>query len=404
MTILGMPETAVAPLVRAVAEAPDRAAVAERFARAAWSRVVEPGDGDAGRLVAENGAEAALAALVARVRGEGAAGAPVIPPSALERWRPRVDAARVQLDLRQAARFAVSLVIPGDPEWPTRLDDLGEHAPLALWVRGDRARLRALRRSVAIVGARAATAYGEHVAMEAAAGLVDRGIAVVSGAAYGIDGAAHRAALAGQGATIAFLAGGVDTFYPSGHDGLLRTIEQRGAVVAEVPPGVSPSRWRFLQRNRLIAAATGATVVVEAGWRSGSINTAHHAAQLGRPVGAVPGPVTSSASAGCHRLLRESDAMCVTSAAEMAELLGEDGVGDGVAPAPLDADRLSATRMRLLDAMSTRAGRAPEQLAAISGLAPDRIRAELGLLELEGLARQRPSGWIRTVAESAAAR
>jgi len=404
MTILGMPEAAVAPLVRAVADAPDRAAVAERFARAAWSRVAEPGDGDAGRLVAEHGAEAAMAALVAHARGEAAAGAPVIPAAALDRWRPRVDAARVQLDLRQASRFAMSLVIPGDPEWPTRLDDLGEHAPLALWVRGDPERLLALGRSIAIVGARAATAYGEHVAMEAAAGLVDRGIAVVSGAAYGIDGAAHRAALAGQGATVAFLAGGVDTFYPSGHDGLLRTIEQRGAVVAEVPPGVSPSRWRFLQRNRLIAAATGATVVVEAGWRSGSINTANHAAQLGRPVGAVPGPVTSSASAGCHRLLRESEAMCVTSAAEMAELLGEEEPVGLLDPAAPDADRLSATRMRLLDAMSTRAGRAPEQLATISGLAPDRIRAELGLLELEGFARLRPSGWVRTVPERTAAR
>jgi DNA processing protein len=410
MTILGMPEATIAPLVRAVADAPDRAAVADRFARAAWSRVAEPGDGDAGRLVAEAGAEGAMAALVARARHETLPGAPPIPAAAFARWRSRVDAPQVQLELRQAARFAASLVVPGDPEWPTGLDDLGDHAPFALWVRGDRERLAALSRSIALVGARAATAYGEHVAMEAAAGLVDRGIAVVSGAAYGIDGAAHRAALASQGATVAFLAGGVDRFYPAGHDQLLRTIEERGAVVAEVPPGVSPSRWRFLQRNRLIAAATGATVVVEAGWRSGSINTANHAAQLGRPVGAVPGPVTSSASAGCHRLLRESEALCVTSAAEMAQLLGEadppapgpdlDGAGAGTRPAA----GISTTRMRLLDAMSTRAGRPPEQLAKISGLAPDRIRAELGLLELEGLARLRPSGWIRTVPEEAAAR
>jgi len=271
-------------------------------------------------------------------------------------------------------------------------------------VRGDRAHLRALSRSIAIVGARAATAYGEHVAMESASGLVDRGVAVVSGAAYGIDGAAHRAALASQGTTIAFLAGGVDRFYPAGHDQLLRAIEERGAVVAEVPPGVAPSRWRFLQRNRLIAAATGATVVVEAGWRSGSINTANHAAQLGRPIGVVPGPITSSASAGCHRLLRESEALCVTSAAEMAQLLGEaePPTPDAAGSAAEAAVGLSATRMRLLDAMSTRAGRAPDQLSTISGLAPDRVRAELGLLELEGLARLRPSGWIRTVPDGAA--
>jgi DNA processing protein len=398
MTILGMPEAVVAPLIRAVAEAPDRAAVAERIARAAWSLVAEPGDGDAGLLVAELGAEAAMAALIARVRDERAAGAAAVPAAAVARWRERVDATAVQLALRQAARFGAALVIPGDAEWPVGLADLGEHAPHALWIRGDRSRLAALSRSIAIVGARAATSYGEHVAMEAAAGLVDRDVAVVSGAAFGIDGAAHRAALASDGMTVAFLAGGVDRFYPAGHDQLLRTIEQRGAVVSEVPCGVAPSKWRFLQRNRLIAAASGATVVVEAGWRSGSINTANHAAQLGRPIGVVPGPVTSSASAGCHRLLRESDAICVTSAAEMAQLLGEDE------PHPEDDGRdardpeTSPTRIRLLDAMSATSGRAPERLAAISGLASDRVRAELGLLELEGRVRLRPSGWVRTVA------
>jgi DNA processing protein len=249
MTILGMPEAAVAPLIRAVAEAPDRAAVAERMARAAWSHVAEPGDGDAGRLVAELGAEAAMAALIARVRDERASGAAAVPEAAVARWRERVDAAAVQLELRQAARFGAALVIPGDPDWPAGLADLGDHAPHALWVRGDRSRLTSLSRSIAIVGARAATSYGEHVAMEAAAGLVDRNVAIVSGAAFGIDGAAHRAALASDGMTIAFLAGGVDRFYPAGHDQLLRVIEQRGAVVSEVPCGVSPSKWRFLHRN-----------------------------------------------------------------------------------------------------------------------------------------------------------
>jgi DNA processing protein len=398
MTILGMPEAAIAPLIRAVAEAPARAAVAERMARAAWSHVAEPGDGDAGRLVAELGAEAAMAALIARVRDERASGAAAVPEAAVARWRERVDAAAVQLELRQAARFGAALVIPGDPDWPAGLADLGDHAPHALWVRGDRSRLTSLSRSIAIVGARAATSYGEHVAMEAAAGLVDRNVAIVSGAAFGIDGAAHRAALASDGMTIAFLAGGVDRFYPAGHDQLLRVIEQRGAVVSEVPCGVSPSKWRFLQRNRLIAAVSGATVVVEAGWRSGSINTANHAAQLGRPIGVVPGPVTSSASAGCHRLLRESDAICVTSAAEMAQLLGEEEpVADDADDLVHESSSPSATRIRLLDAMSTTSGRPPERLAAISGLASDRVRAELGMLELEGRVRLRPSGWIRTV-------
>ncbi|MDF2576486.1 MAG: dprA, partial [Agromyces sp.] len=166
-------------------------------------------------------------------------------------------------------------------------------------------------RSIALVGARAATGYGEHVTMEASAGLVDRGFAIVSGGAYGIDGMAHRAALASRGVTVAFLAGGVDRFYPLGHEALLARIADTGAVVSELPCGSAPTKWRFLQRNRLIAAAADATVVLEAGMRSGSLNTAGHAAALGRPLGAVPGPVTSPASAGCHRLLREFDAVCV---------------------------------------------------------------------------------------------
>ncbi len=156
--------------------------------------------------------------------------------------------------------------------------------------------------------------------MEASAGLVDRGFAIVSGGAYGIDGMAHRAALASDGTTIAFLAGGIDRFYPLGHESLLTRIAQTGAVVSELPCGAAPTKWRFLQRNRLIAAASQATVVLEAGIRSGSLNTAGHAAALGRPLGAVPGPVTSPASAGCHRLLREFDAMCVVDADQMAEL------------------------------------------------------------------------------------
>ena len=170
------------------------------------------------------------------------------------------------------------------------------------------------------MGARAATGYGEHISMEAASGLVDRGFAVVSGAAYGIDGMAHRAALASHGQTIAFLAGGVDRFYPAGHDALLSKIVESGAVVSELPMSAAASKWRFLMRNRLVAAVTQATVVIEAGWRSGSLNTAGQARELGRPVGAVPGPVSSAASAGCHRLIRDYGATLVTCAEEMADL------------------------------------------------------------------------------------
>lgn len=246
---------------------------------------------------------------------------------------------------------------------------------------------------IALVGARAATGYGEHVTMEASAGLVDLGYTIVSGAAYGIDGMAHRAALASSGQTVAFLAGGVDRFYPSGHDALLTRIVDAGAVVSELPCGSQPTKWRFLLRNRLIAAASQATVVVEAGWRSGSLNTAGHAAALGRPLGAVPGPVTSAASAGCHRLIREFDAICVTNAAEMAELSPRQALAS--TPASVPADELSSTRLRVFDAMSSRSARPIADIAARAGLSIASVQAVLGEAELGGLAAERERGWLR---------
>jgi DNA processing protein len=334
-------------------------------------------------------------------------------PDAVKRWRSRVSVPTVLLSLRQAARFGAALLVPDDPDWPSGVDELGEHAPHALWARGDRALLGRLDRSIAIVGARAATGYGEHVTVEASAGLVDRGFTIVSGAAYGIDGIAHRAALASSGSTVAFLAGGVDRFYPAGHEALLTRIVERGVVVSEVPCGTAPTKWRFLQRNRLIAAASRATVVVEAGWRSGSLNTAGHAATLGRPIGAVPGPVTSAASAGCHRLLRDFTAICVTGPDEMAELVPVDAatIPQSVA-APSTQQRIpistgidpTGTRMRLLDALSERSGRTVDKIAGLSGLAPDRVRAELGLLELEGLVHEGAGGWQKFSAKQLLAR
>jgi DNA processing protein len=386
-----VPASEVAALVRAVAPERDldRDAIAERFARARWSAVAEPGDADAGRLLAAVGAVRAAELLASGATAstlDDIAGGQFA--EAIDRWRPRIRQVDTALHLRQAHRFGARLVIPADPEWPMSLDDLGAHAPAALWVRGDAGMLARLERSVAIVGARAATGYGEHVTIEAASGLVDRGFAIISGAAFGIDGAAHRAALASGGSTIAFLAGGVDRFYPSAHETLLTRIVDRGAVVSEVPLGTAPTKWRFLQRNRLIAAVARATVVVEAGWRSGSLNTAGHAAQLGRPLGAVPGPVTSSASAGCHRLIREYDAVCVTTAQEMAEL-----VEPTEAPTLFTGDP-SPERTRVLDAL-TRSGRFVPQIAAICGMSVDAVRAELGMLELDGLAVAGPTGWRR---------
>ncbi|HUG50890.1 MAG TPA: DNA-processing protein DprA, partial [Terrimesophilobacter sp.] len=254
MTMFGLQDEVVAPLVAAVTpeDAPDTAD--ERFARASWTGIAEPGDRLAGVLVASVGASSALRAVIERWSSErvhdailGAGGddqddGEVV--AALARWQPRLVSGPAVAALRLAARLGVRLAIPGDPGWPSGLADLGDHAPLALWVRGNQSTLVAATNSIALVGARAATGYGEHVTMEASAGLVDRGIAIISGAAYGIDGMAHRAALASSGQTMAVLAGGVDRFYPSGHDALLARIVEAGVVVSELPCGAAPTKWR----------------------------------------------------------------------------------------------------------------------------------------------------------------
>lgn len=290
------------------------ALTSDALARAIWSLITEPADGEAGALVNKLGADEALRV----VTGEVGTACDIDLQALRERVMPRLNAGAVERMFRDAVRQTADLITPEHAHWPTRVGDLGDHAPFALWARGN-SELLADEVSTAIVGARAATGYGEHVTMELSAGLVDRGHTIVSGAAYGIDGMAHRAALASRGRTVAFLAGGVDRFYPAGHDALLTRIVEHGAVVSEVPCGTAPTRWRFLARNRLIAATTRAVVVVEAGWRSGSLNVATHAQELGRGVGAVPGPVTSAASAGCHKLIREG-ATLVTTPDEVVEL------------------------------------------------------------------------------------
>ena len=391
------------------AKAPDDATL---LARAAWSRVVEPGDVVAGAVIGALGPVDALGWLrdVARSRGGSspgaawrAAGVPRLDDAArsrlatsVDRWSTRLDGLDPRRELRVLERMGGSVVVPESEDWPVGLADLGPAAPVCLWVRGSADLSGALTRSVAVVGARACTSYGEHVTAAMSAGLADAGWTVVSGGAYGIDAVAHRAALTVGGRTVAFLAGGVDRLYPAGNAHLLAAIQESGgALVSEVPPGSVPSKVRFLQRNRLIAAASRATVVVEAAWRSGALSTATHAAGLLRPVGAVPGPVTSAASAGCHRLLRDGCAVCVTDAAEALELVG--AFGRDLAPGRRTPDRpgdgLDIDLRRMLDALPLRRPAPVESIARSAGLTVSEVRSGLGRLELAGLAEQDGGRW-----------
>ena len=233
----------------------------ELVARAAWSGIAEPGDSAAGGLIAAIGATQALRALVERwtpkeigsivaaQEQEQTALTPSAIIAGVDRWLPRLKSHAVIGTLRNAAHASAQLLTPGSAQWPASFHDLGAHSPIALWVKGNPNHMTRLAESISLVGARAATGYGEHVTVEAAAGLVDRGYAIVSGAAYGIDGTAHRSALASNGVTLAFLAGGVDRFYPSGHSQLLQRISETGAVISEVPCGTQPTKWRFLHNN-----------------------------------------------------------------------------------------------------------------------------------------------------------
>ncbi|WP_081893440.1 DNA-processing protein DprA [Actinoalloteichus caeruleus] len=311
----------------------------------------------------------------------------------------------------EAAARAVGseLLVPEHADWPSdRLSRLDQaslagqgpgRSPLALWVRGARELGALSARSVSVVGARAATGYGEQVAAELAHDLAGRGFTVVSGAAYGVDGAAHRGALAVRGRTMAVLASGLDAGSPAGHQTLLRRIVSGGgAVVSEYPPGTPPARHRFLVRNRLIAALGEGLVLVEAGRRSGARNTAGAAAALGRVVMAVPGPVTSLMSVGCHDLLRDGGALLVTSADDVAEAagrLGSDLPEDQGPGSPSRAtDALSGEQLRVLDSLDAARTRSAAEVSVLSGVAPAVTATTLAVLRNAGLVCGREGGWV----------
>lgn len=369
-----------------------RVVLDDRDARLALGSVVDAGEPALADLVERLGAPAAWDAVLAGALGETAQerAQGLDLPRCVEEWR------------GSDARF----VVPGDDEWPGRLDDLTGldavqrrgGAPLGLWLRGP-GHLRSLvERSVAVVGSRAATAYGNGVAADLAADLADAGWSVVSGGAFGIDAAAHRGALAVGGPSVGVVANGVDVAYPPGNARIFEGLAARHLVVSELPPGSHPTRVRFLARNRLIAALTGGTVVVEAALRSGARNTAGWAAALGRPLMAVPGPVHSAASAGPHLMVRQGQAVLVTRAAEVLEL---------VAPAgqhllPLEqgpgrrTDALEPSRLGVFEALSAHRWRTPGEVARVAGVRVPECLAALAELESLGLATGDARGWRAT--------
>ncbi|MEU8529528.1 DNA-processing protein DprA [Streptomyces sp. NPDC048629] len=377
----------------------ERARDGERFARAALTRVVEPGDEHAGRWLGRYGA----VGFLDRIRAAADGGDDAFPGTGAKRvqgWCHRAAQAAAdaapERDLDAVAALGGRFVAPGDTEWPRQLDDLGDARPVGLWVRGP-ADLRAWAlRSVAVVGARACTPYGAHIATGLASGLAERGWVVVSGAAFGIDGAAHRGALAVHGATVAVLACGVDTPYPRGHAGLICRIAEQGLVLGELPPGSHPTPARFILRNRVIAALTRGTVVVEAEYRSGSLVTARAAQRLGRHTMGVPGPVTSGLSAGVHELLRDTGTL-VTDAAEVIELVG--AIGE-LAPARhgpvLPRDLLDPDCTRVLDALPAHGTTTAQDIALRGGTTPDETVARLYELHSLGFVERLDGRWRLT--------
>jgi DNA processing protein len=315
-----------------VASVPDGGEV---YARAALTYLAEPGDRLLARLVWAHGAARVVGAVRdGRLPPLPAGTDAVAARRGLGRWQARLPELPAPGEVRAFCASGIRLVCPGDPEWPAQLAALDEEQPYALWVRGSADLGSCCRSAVTITGARAATAYGSYVASDLAGQVAARGVTVVSGGSFGVEAAAHRGALAVGGATVAVLCCGVDVSYPAGHAELLEEITSRGAIVSEWPPASRVSRLRFAARGRLLAALSGATLVVESALGGGALGTARRARDLGRPLMAVPGPVTSDLSAGCHQVIREWGGRLVTGAADVLDALGREG-----APARPDPSR-----------------------------------------------------------------
>jgi DNA processing protein len=359
----------------------------ERVARMCLASVIEPGQAGIGEALSEFGAEAVWCGL-AETGGAGA----------LERRAQLVDAGEL---VARTAAVGQRFLIPGDDEWPAGLEELAgcepvQHltgAPLGLWVTGAGHLGELVVGSVAMVGSRASTAYGDLVAADLAADLSEAGRAVVSGGAYGIDAAAHRGCLSGRTATVAALAGGLDRAYPAGHGRLFERIASTGVLVSELAPGEHPTRVRFLARNRLIAAMACGTVMVEAAARSGARNTITWTNALQRPAMAVPGPVTNANSVTPHRLIRDAEAVLVTSAAEILELLSP--LRAETAPVRGEhrrTDELAPDELRLFEVIPGRGSLAAGELAVRAGLPMPTCLALLNRLAESGFVDQDQEG------------
>ena len=360
----------------------------------ALAHLGEPGDQVLGAYVRKLGPVAAVAAITARKSGlrDGAG------------LHARLGLADPQAAREKCQRIGAEIITRGTINWPTQLDDLGDGAPFALWVQGAAGLRLAALRSLAVVGARAASSYGESVGRDWCATFADAGWTVVSGGAYGIDAAAHRGALSAGGITVCVLASGVDVAYPRAHEGLIASIADEGVVVSESPPGEGVRRHRFLSRNRIIAALTRATVVIEASVRSGTTSTANAAVQLNRHVLAVPGPVTSPMSAGCHNLIREQGAILASCPEDVLEVLGplsvsipRGGPDKRLWVMPLrPTDDLSPREVRVLDAFPGRGEVTLNKLVCDAGMSPMDVTAALGILAIGGFVQPSGMSWART--------
>jgi len=356
----------------------------ERSQRALLSAVAEPGDLKIAQLVDEHG----VLGVIERIA------LPDPMPELHARLSARLVRADPHNDLERVRLLGGRLIIPGDLEWPSQLNDLGDAAPWALWVRGATDLRLAMLRSVAIVGARACTPYGARVASEMASDLALAGWTIVSGGAFGIDAAAHRGALAAGGLTAAVLACGVDVAYPPRNESMFEHIAAGGWLISEVAPGAVPHRARFLVRNRVIAAITRGTVVIEAAVRSGSLATARAALELDRQVLGTPGPITSPLSSGVHQILRNG-ALLVTCAAEVIEAVGE--LGHDLAPVPvgqqLHLDQFDSITRAVLDALPSRGVMSSSDVGRSAGVSAKDVLVSLTRLELEGVVRRQDGGW-----------